>query len=53
LPCRTIWEQEDGQDLIEYGLLGALIAATTAASVGKIAAPIGNMLQNAVDALSH
>jgi Flp pilus assembly pilin Flp len=53
LPCRTIWEQEEGQDLIEYGLLGALIAATAAAAVGKIAAPIGNMFQNAVDVFSH
>jgi len=47
-----VWEQE-GQDLVEYGLLGALIAATAAAAVGKIAAPIGNMFQNAVDVFSH
>lgn len=50
LPCRTMWEQEEGQDLVEYGLLGALIAAASAAAVGKVAAPLGNLLQRAVDA---
>jgi Flp pilus assembly pilin Flp len=45
--------QEDGQDLVEYGLLGALIAAASAATVGKVAEPLGNFLQRAIDAFPH
>lgn len=52
LPCRAMCEQEDGQDLVEYGLLGALIAAATAAAVGTVGDALAASLKNSLDIIS-
>ncbi len=43
---RRLMRQEDGQDLIEYGLLAFLIACGAAASIGSVAAGISPAYSN-------
>lgn len=49
---KTIFRSEDGQDLIEYGLLGAFISVSAIAILRIIGVPITAMFQSVLDALS-
>jgi Flp pilus assembly pilin Flp len=45
---RNLMQREDGQDLIEYALLGAIIAVGAVAVMGNLAAAIVALLQTIV-----
>jgi pilus assembly protein Flp/PilA len=47
-----IWREEDGQDLIEYALLAALIAVACVASMGNVAGAIKTKFAAIVTALA-
>ena len=49
---RTLWRKDDGQDLLEYGLLAALIAIVALASVGSVGTTIMNVFWSAIAAAS-
>ncbi len=44
---KRLWKEEEGQDLIEYALLVALIALTAAAIFPTIGASINTIFTNA------
>ncbi len=44
---RRLWQEEEGQDLIEYALLVALIALVVAASFPALATAIENVFNSA------
>ena len=47
-----LWEQEEGQDLVEYGLLVVLICLFALASMQSLATGISNAFSNAAAQLS-
>jgi len=47
-----LWEEEQGQDLTEYGLLMVLIALASVASMQTIGTTISNVFSNAAVNLS-
>ena len=47
-----LWKEEEGQDLIEYALLVALMALATAATFPTVATAIDNILTTAKTCLS-
>jgi pilus assembly protein Flp/PilA len=47
-----LWKEEEGQDLVEYGLLLVLIALGALASMGSLAAAISNVFSNAATNLT-
>jgi len=49
---KKLWKDEEGQDLIEYGLLLTLIAVVAIASLKTISSLVSNMYSNAVANLS-
>jgi len=44
---RDLWKQDSGQDLIEYALIGALVALTTIAAMSSLANNIANSFSSA------
>lgn len=42
----TFWKEEDGQDLIEYALVVALIAFAATAGMGEVATKINTAFSN-------
>ncbi len=48
----TLWKEEEGQDLTEYGLLLVLIALAVVAAMGKLASAISHVFTNASTTLS-
>lgn len=42
-----MWEEEEGQDLVEYALLVALLALAAVATLGTLANTIKNVFSNA------
>jgi pilus assembly protein Flp/PilA len=44
---RRLWSEEEGQDLVEYGLLVVLIALVAIAAMNNLAASISNVYANA------
>jgi Flp pilus assembly pilin Flp len=44
---RRLWQEEEGKDLVEYGLLVALIAVVAIAAMGKLAKGISVAFSNA------
>jgi len=48
--CRTwrLWKEESGQDLVEYSLLGALIAVACVAAIN----PLANAIIGAFNSMS-
>jgi len=38
-----LWNEESGQDLVEYGLLLALLAVAAIASMQKVASAVSNV----------
>jgi Flp pilus assembly pilin Flp len=49
---KRLWKEEEGQDLVEYALLIALIALVAASSFPAVANAVKDVLGNAVNALS-
>ncbi|MBZ5670476.1 MAG: Flp family type IVb pilin [Acidobacteriia bacterium] len=44
---KRLWREEEGQDLVEYGLLLALVALAALASMKTLANAISNVFSNA------
>ena len=42
-----LWREEEGQDLMEYGLLLVLIALAAIGTMGHLASTIANVFSNA------
>jgi pilus assembly protein Flp/PilA len=49
---KRLWQEEEGQDLVEYGLLLVLIALAATAAMGTLASAISNAFKNASANLS-
>ena len=49
---RKLWRDDDGQDLLEYGLLAALIAIVALAAVSSVGTTIMNVFWSAIAAAS-
>ena len=47
-----LWNEESGQDLVEYGLLISLVAVTAIASMKALASAISNVFSAAVGNLT-
>jgi len=48
----SLWKEEEGQDLTEYGLLLVLIALAAVAAMSKLASAISHVFTNASTTLS-
>jgi len=42
-----LWKEEEGQDLVEYGLLVVLIAVAAIAAMGKLATAVSTVFSSA------
>jgi pilus assembly protein Flp/PilA len=51
-PLKRLWQDEQGQDLVEYALLLVLIALAAAATLQTVGASIVNVFSNANTALT-
>jgi pilus assembly protein Flp/PilA len=49
---RKLWRDDDGQDLLEYGLLASLIAVVAIAAVSSVGTTIMNVFWSAIAAAS-
>jgi len=49
---KRLWHEEEGQDLVEYGLLIFLIGLTAIASMGKLANAISTVFASAATSLT-
>lgn len=49
---RRLWQDEEGQDLTEYGLLLVLIALAAIATMQTLASAISNVFSNASGSLN-
>ncbi len=49
---QRLWRDEEGQDLVEYGLLVILIAVFLIAAMGKLATGISTMFSGAASNVS-
>jgi Flp pilus assembly pilin Flp len=49
---KKLWKDEEGQDLVEYGLLLVLIAVVAIASIGKVGSVVSNLWSNAASTLA-
>jgi Flp pilus assembly pilin Flp len=49
---RRLWEEEQGQDLAEYGLLLVLVTLSAIATMKKLASSLSNVFSNASASLS-
>ena len=47
-----LWQEEEGQDLVEYGLLLVLIALAAIGTMGTLASTIKNVFSNAAGNLA-
>jgi pilus assembly protein Flp/PilA len=47
-----LWKEEEGQDLVEYGLLVVLIALFAIASMGQLATAISTVFSGAASNLT-
>lgn len=47
-----LWEEEEGQDLVEYGLLVVLIGLFAIAAMGQLANAISNVFSTAATNLT-
>jgi pilus assembly protein Flp/PilA len=50
---KRLWQEEEGQDLVEYGLLVVVIALFAVAAMGNLASAISNAFSNAALNLSN
>jgi pilus assembly protein Flp/PilA len=49
---KRLWEEEKGQDLVEYGLLLVLVSLAAVAAMGTLASAISGAFGNASSNLS-
>ncbi len=49
---RQLWQEEDGQDLIEYALLVALIALALIVSVNGVTSAVSSVFSSAATSLT-
>jgi Flp pilus assembly pilin Flp len=49
---RRLWQEEEAQDLVEYGLLVVLIALAAVSTMGNLASAIQNVFTSASSNLS-
>jgi pilus assembly protein Flp/PilA len=49
---KTLWQEEQGQDLVEYALVGALIALSSVAAMNNVAGLLTNAFTNAAANMS-
>ena len=49
---KSLWEDEAGQDLVEYALLAALIALASVAALNNVATLLDTAFSNAVAKMS-
>ncbi|MGO9268654.1 MAG: Flp family type IVb pilin [Terriglobia bacterium] len=49
---KRLWKEEEGQDLVEYGLLIVLVALACIGAMSALAAGISDMFSSAVVNLS-
>lgn len=49
---KRLWQEEEGQDLVEYGLLVVLIALAAMAGMNTLATDINAVFTNAGNTLS-
>jgi pilus assembly protein Flp/PilA len=49
---KRLWQEEEGQDLVEYGLLVVLIALGAIAAMTNLASGISDAFSNAVTHLT-
>jgi pilus assembly protein Flp/PilA len=49
---KRLWKEEEGQDLIEYGLLVVLLGLFAVAAMGNLATSISNAFSNAASNLT-
>jgi Flp pilus assembly pilin Flp len=49
---RRLWQEQRGQDLVEYGLLLVLVSLGAVAAMGTLASAISNAFGNASSNLS-
>jgi len=49
---KRLWKEEEGQDLVEYGLLIVLVALACTAALQGLAGGISNMFSSAVGNLA-
>lgn len=47
-----LWQEDRGQDLAEYGLLVAVVAAAAALSVGKVGTALKTLFSTAAGSVS-
>lgn len=45
---QKLWQEEEGQDLVEYALIAALIALASVAALNTLATDLQNAFSNAV-----
>jgi pilus assembly protein Flp/PilA len=49
---KKLWQEEEGQDLVEYGLLVVLIALFAIAAMGKLGSAVSNVFSSAAGNLT-
>lgn len=49
---KRLWQEEEGQDLVEYGLLLVLIALVAVVSMKTIGSAVSNIFSNAATNLT-
>jgi len=49
---KRLWQEEEGQDLVEYGLLVVLIALFAIAAMGKLATAVSSVFSQAATNLT-
>lgn len=50
---KRLWQEEEGQDLVEYGLLVVLIALFAIAAMGKLATAVSSVFSQAATNLTQ
>jgi pilus assembly protein Flp/PilA len=50
---KRLWFEDDGQDLVEYGLLVALVALAATAGMNSLASSINTALTNVGTAMAN
>jgi pilus assembly protein Flp/PilA len=52
VPLKRLWQEEEGQDLTEYGLLLALVVLSAIAAMKGLASAISPLFSNASTSLT-
>jgi pilus assembly protein Flp/PilA len=50
--AKRLWQEENGQDLVEYALVASLIALASVAALNNVAGLLKNAFANAVTNMS-